>query len=65
MDTVQLAFTLASLNNLKACAADVGNTFLYGRTCEKVAIKVGPEFGNDKGVVLAEMNILSETKQST
>ena len=42
MDTVRLAFSLASVHNLKACAADVGNAFLYGKTKEKVAIVAGP-----------------------
>ena len=52
MDTVRLAFALASVHKLKACAADVGNAFLYGKTKELVAIKAGPEFGDLAGKTL-------------
>ena len=45
MDTIRLAFTLAAMNDLKVCAADVGNAFLYGKTNEKVFVIAGPEFG--------------------
>jgi hypothetical protein len=40
------------MNNLDVCAADVGNTFLYGKTKEKVMIKAGPEFGANAGKIL-------------
>ena len=52
MDTVRLGFALAAMHNLKVCAADIGNAFLYGKTREKVAIKAGPEFGVDCGKTL-------------
>jgi hypothetical protein len=39
MDSVCLAVALASMHDLDVCAADVGNTFLYGKIKEKVAIK--------------------------
>ena len=45
IDTVRLAFQLASLNGLKVCAADVGTAFLYGLTKEKVYVIAGKEFG--------------------
>ena len=41
MDSVRLAFALASMHDLDVCAADVGNAFLYGKTKEKVMIKAG------------------------
>ena len=41
IDTVQLAFQIASLNGSKVCAADVGTAFLYGLTKEKVYIIAG------------------------
>ena len=49
METIRLAFTLAAMNNLQVCAADVGNAFLYGKTKEKVYIVAGPEFGEHAG----------------
>ena len=36
MDTIRLGFRIAAINNLRVCAADVGNAFLYGKTREKV-----------------------------
>jgi hypothetical protein len=52
MDSVRLAFALASMHNLDVCAADVGNAFLYGKTKEKVMIRAGPEFGESAGKIL-------------
>ena len=49
METVRLGFTLAAMNKLQCCAADVGNAFLYGKTREKVYIVAGPEFGEHAG----------------
>ena len=49
MDTIQLRFTLTSMNNLMCCAAGIGNAFLYGKTREKVYVMAGPEFGKDQG----------------
>lgn len=45
MEAMRLGFMLAKLNGLVACAGDVGNAFLYGKTREKVYIIAGPEFG--------------------
>jgi hypothetical protein len=45
MEAMRLGFMLAKLNNLEACAGDVGNAFLYANTQEKVYIIAGPEFG--------------------
>lgn len=49
IETVRLGFLLASMNDLKICAADVGNAFLYGKTRETVFIIAGPEFGEHAG----------------
>jgi hypothetical protein len=49
MEAIRTGFTLATLNDLGVCAADIGNAFLYGRTREKVYIIAGPEFGEDQG----------------
>jgi Reverse transcriptase (RNA-dependent DNA polymerase) len=43
--TVRLGHMIAAANQLKVCAADIGNAFLYGTTKEKVYIIAGPEFG--------------------
>jgi hypothetical protein len=45
MDTVRLAFSLAAMQGLDVCAADIATAFLYGKTREKVYIIAGPEFG--------------------
>jgi hypothetical protein len=42
---VRLLFILASMNDLKIWAADVGNAFLHGINKEKIYIIAGPEFG--------------------
>ena len=31
MDTIRMAFVLASLNNLEVCAVDISTAFLYGK----------------------------------
>jgi hypothetical protein len=45
MDTVRIGFFLGELYRLSCCACDIGNTFLHGKTKEKVYITSGPEFG--------------------
>ena len=45
MDSVRLAFTIAAMNNLNVCAADISTAFLYGKAREKVYIIAGKEFG--------------------
>ena len=47
MEAMRLGFMLSKLNGLNACAGDVGNAFLYGKTREKVYIIAGPEFGKE------------------
>ncbi|MGL4349062.1 MAG: hypothetical protein ACRCT2_00500, partial [Plesiomonas shigelloides] len=42
--SVRMGFMFAAMNDLKVCAADVGNAFLYGKTREKVFITAGKEF---------------------
>ena len=49
METIRLAFLIASLNGLQVCAADVSTAFLYGKTREKVYVIAGPEFGKHAG----------------
>jgi hypothetical protein len=47
MDTVSIRFFLGELYGISCCACDIGNSFLYGKTKEKVYITAGPEFGVD------------------
>ena len=42
-DTVRIMLLIASLNNLKVLAGDVGNAYLNAPCKEKVYVKVGPE----------------------
>jgi hypothetical protein len=49
METIRMGFVVAAMNDLKVCAADVGNAFLYGITREKVYVIAGPEFGHLEG----------------
>jgi hypothetical protein len=44
-----MGYQIARLNNLKVCAADIGNAFLYGKTKEKVYIIAEKEFGTLAG----------------
>ena len=50
IETVRLAFLLASMNGLQICAADIGNAFLHGKTREKVYVIAGAEFDDLNGL---------------
>ncbi len=41
METIRMAFVLASMNNLEVCAADISTAFHYGKTREKVYVIAG------------------------
>jgi hypothetical protein len=45
MNTVRIGIFLGELYGLSCCACDIGNSFLYGKTKQKVYITAGPEFG--------------------
>jgi hypothetical protein len=45
MDTVKIGFFLGQIYGISCCTCDIGNSFLYGKTKEKVYITAGPEFG--------------------
>jgi hypothetical protein len=42
---IRLVIFLADDNSLDLLSGDVGNTFLYSKTREKIWVKLGPEFG--------------------
>jgi Reverse transcriptase (RNA-dependent DNA polymerase) len=46
-DSVRIALTIASLNNLNVLAADVKKPYLNAPTKEKCYTTAGPEFGSD------------------
>ena len=47
--TVHLAFQLAQMHGILACAADMGTAFLYGLAKEKVFVVAESEFGKLQG----------------
>ncbi len=49
LETVRLALTLASLNDLKVKVGDVLNAYITAPVKEKVWTILGPEFGRDTG----------------
>ena len=44
-DSVRIAFTIAALNGLDICAADIQNAYIQAPTSEKHYVICGPEFG--------------------
>jgi hypothetical protein len=48
-ETVQLALTIAALNDLEVKVGDVLNTYIISPIMEKVWTVLGPEFGHDAG----------------
>ena len=46
---MQIALTIAVLNDLKVLACDIQNSYLTANCREKVCIRAGPEFGSDAG----------------
>ena len=52
-ETVSLALTIASLNDLKVKVGDVLNAYITAPVKEKVWTVLVPEFGHDAGKVLS------------
>ena len=48
-DSVRIAFTLAAMNGLDICAADVQNAYIQAPSSEKHYVVCGPEFGEHEG----------------
>ena len=48
-DTVQIAITLAALNDLEVKVANIMNAYVTAPTQEKIWIILGPKFGDDQG----------------
>jgi hypothetical protein len=53
IETVRTILALSAMEpDLKVCAADVSNAFLYGKNIERTMIKAGSEFGELQGQYL-------------
>ena len=63
-ESVRIAFTIAALNGLDICAADVGNAYLNAKTTEKVYVITGPEFGDEAGRIALVVRALYGLKSS-
>ena len=63
-ESVRLAFTIAGLNGLDICAADIGNAYLNAPCREKIWTIAGPEFGSDSGSVMVVVRALYGLKSS-
>ena len=62
---MRIAFLLASLLNLQALAADIGNAYINAPCREKIWCEAGPEFGSDlQGTVLIIERALYGLKSS-
>ena len=48
-ETVRIALTIASLNDMQVNASDVINAFLTAPCAEKIWTTLGPEFGDNVG----------------
>ena len=64
IDSVRLALFLSVLNDMRSCAADIGNAFLHGRSREHYAIRAGPEFGTYAGCILLIIGSLYRLRTS-
>jgi hypothetical protein len=65
IDSVRLALFLSVLNDMRSCAADIGNAFLDGRSREHYAICAGSEFGTYAGCMLLIIGSLHWLRTST
>ena len=51
-DSVQIALTIAALNELEVMACDIQNAYLTANCREKIWTRADPEFGSEVGTVL-------------
>jgi hypothetical protein len=53
IETVRTILALSAMDSdLKGCASDISNAFLYGKNIDRTMIKAGPEFGELQGKML-------------
>ncbi len=63
-ETVRLALTFASLNDLKVKVGDVLNAYITAPVKEKVWTILGPEFGLDSGKSAVIVRVLYRLKRA-
>jgi hypothetical protein len=63
-DSVRIALTIASLNQLEILACDIQNAYLTADCREKIYIIAGPEFGSEEGKVMIVRKALYGLKTS-
>jgi hypothetical protein len=63
-DSIHIAFLLAGLNDLKICAADVGNAYLNAMCKEMIWTVADLEFGSEMGYVMLIVRALYGLKSS-
>jgi hypothetical protein len=63
-DSVRIGLTVASLNDLRVFACDIGNAYLDANCREKLWTVAGPEFGRDSGSVMLIVRALYGLKSS-
>ena len=63
-DSVQIALTIAALNDLKVLACDIQNAYLTANCREKVWMRAGPDFGSDAGKRMLIVRALYGLKSS-
>ena len=63
-DSVRIALTIASLNQLEILACDIQNAYLTADCREKIYVIAGPEFGSEEGKVMIVRKALYGLKTS-
>ena len=61
-DSVHITFLVATLNDLDAMSADIGNAYLNAPNKEKIWTVTGHEFGTDKGAMFTKTQALYDLK---
>ena len=52
-NSIQIALTIAALNELEVMACDIQNTYMTADCHEKIWTRAGPEFGSEAGTILS------------
>ena len=63
-DTIRIALTIATLNDLQVMSCDIQNAYLTAACCEKIWMYAGPEFGSEKGSIMLTRKALYGLKRS-
>ena len=63
-DSVQIALTIAALNDLQVMSCDIQNAYLMADCREKIWTYTGPEFGSEQGSIMFVRKALYGLKSS-